>query len=527
MQKKKGSFLEKIVKKDYNNELEEVLESKNFDENAKNLLLSILYKIKASYKDYEKVKVQVDSKEEYIKKFIGMIKNNCENIKIVKINSDESDILGDKTFLIEKNSKRIICYPIERKLLYCIAKISKNDSIIKEKYEIIDQTLSNLINIGASIDTVEPLRDFNGYSWTTINKEIESVVHNLIYQNLRILLGNKFIERWIRNKEFIIDYMEILKNTLGRKYGTENQNNMLEELKKISMLLELKYNKKAKEKYANEKKIIEEKLENFKDKKKCIEMITQEKKALENEIKRIDETMNDKELLQNEYVKRNEKLPLEKKIFSARILSKIMREEREQKIEELSNLNELINPKKFIAYKKSLEEKYKYLKLVDTKDLEKSIEQLEIKLQKLFLECYKLDIEKIENKVGIIKKIYEYRYYNLLPFDYDKKINEVTELKENMKEVRETLIKKAQDLKVMPVVSKNQELDDEILRHIFDIREISLEEIYIKLTKDKDKFYVQLFDEGVFEEKVELKDFKNINKKDLEIKINKKVKVFI
>ena len=133
MQKKKGSFLEKIVKKDYNNELEEVLESKNFDENAKNLLLSILYKIKASYKDYEKVKVQVDSKEEYIKKFIGMIKNNCENIKIVKINSDESDILGDKTFLIEKNSKRIICYPIERKLLYCIAKISKNDSIIKEK----------------------------------------------------------------------------------------------------------------------------------------------------------------------------------------------------------------------------------------------------------------------------------------------------------------------------------------------------------------------------------------------------------
>ena len=29
---------------------------------------------------------------------------------------------------------------------------------------------------------VEPLRDFNGYSWTTIPSEIESIQHNLIYQ---------------------------------------------------------------------------------------------------------------------------------------------------------------------------------------------------------------------------------------------------------------------------------------------------------------------------------------------------------
>ena len=42
MPKKKENFLEKIVKKDYNNELEKVLEKKYFEENAKNILL-ILY----------------------------------------------------------------------------------------------------------------------------------------------------------------------------------------------------------------------------------------------------------------------------------------------------------------------------------------------------------------------------------------------------------------------------------------------------------------------------------------------------
>ena len=212
MQKKKEKFLNKIVKKDYNNELEMILEKKTFDETAKNLLLSILYKIEASYKDYEKIKRNVMTKEEYIKQFINMIQENCDSITICKMNSKEADILGDRTFLVDKENKRIICYPIERKLLYCIAKISKHDEIIKKDYPIICETLSNVINIGNNIETVEPLRDFNGYSWTTIHNEIESVGYNLIYQNLRILLGQKFLEKWIKNKEFIIDYMENFKN---------------------------------------------------------------------------------------------------------------------------------------------------------------------------------------------------------------------------------------------------------------------------------------------------------------------------
>ena len=56
MQKKKNNLLEKIVKKDYNNELEEVLENKKFDEYAKSTLLGILYKVEAAYNDMETVK---------------------------------------------------------------------------------------------------------------------------------------------------------------------------------------------------------------------------------------------------------------------------------------------------------------------------------------------------------------------------------------------------------------------------------------------------------------------------------------
>ena len=64
MPKKKENILEKIVQKDYNNVLEKVIETKDFDEDVKNLLLSIFYKIDISYKDYKKVKRNVETKQE-------------------------------------------------------------------------------------------------------------------------------------------------------------------------------------------------------------------------------------------------------------------------------------------------------------------------------------------------------------------------------------------------------------------------------------------------------------------------------
>ena len=70
----KRNILDKIVKKNYNNELEEVLETKHFDENVQSTLLGIMYKIEAAYKDLETVKKDVQTKEEYISNLIEIIK---------------------------------------------------------------------------------------------------------------------------------------------------------------------------------------------------------------------------------------------------------------------------------------------------------------------------------------------------------------------------------------------------------------------------------------------------------------------
>ena len=71
-----------------------------------------------------------------------------------------------------------------------------------------------------------------------------------------------------------------------------------------------------------------------------------------------------------------------------------MYKRQEEKIEQLEKLNELLNPQKFIEYKKELENKEKYLKILNTKQPQKEIDKLKLELQKVFLKCFETKIEK-------------------------------------------------------------------------------------------------------------------------------------
>ena len=517
MLQKKKNLLEKLVKKDYNNELEKILEEKQFGENVKSTLLSILYKVEASYKDYQTVKKDVENKEEYISNILEIIKNNCNSIKIIKMSDKENQIPNNKTYIINKEKNEIIAYPIERKILYAISKIGKRDKIIKDEYFLINETLSDLINVGNNIDTVEPLRDFNGYSWTTIQQEIESIEHNLIYQNLRILVGNEFLEKWVKNNEYIIDYYDLFKERLENLYGKKNKEKITEQISKISILLSAKFNIEKKQEMLECKEKIREELQKLQDKEKFIEKTSERKLELSEKIKKIDTTISDKELLQEEYKTRNEDLPLEKKIFSMRILSKIMQQEKEECYKEIEELNKILNPQNFVNYQKEIEEKYKYLEILNYETQDKELEKQKIEFQKTFLNMIKNKITKAETKQEIEKIIFDFRYYLLLPYDYQEKICEVEKLKKLINEVSEKIIDKAIDLKAIERISNNSETNYDILKNIFIVRIINLTDAYLKITKEKDKYFLQIFDENIFEEKVE------INKpEELEIKLNKK-----
>ena len=70
-------------------------------------------------------------------------------------------------------------------------------------------------------------------------------------------------------------------------------------------------------------------------------------------------------------------------------------------------------------------------------------------------------------------------------------------------------------------IAENDETNNEILKNIFKVRIIKLEKAYLKITKEKEKYFVQIFDENIFEEKIEIQ--KPI---DLNIKLNKKMPIW-
>ena len=66
----------------------------------------------------------------------------------------------------------------------------------------------------------------------------------------------------------------------------------------------------------------------------------------------------------------------------------------------------------------------------------------------------------------------------------------------------------------------------------FQNRNINIQDIEVKLIREKikeektEKYYIQIFDSNGIGEKKVLKNSENLNKKDLAIMFNKKVKIF-
>ena len=175
----------------------------------------MLYKIEGAYKDYKTVKRDIETKDEYINKIINIIQYKCDSISVTKQNS--INMMKNITFSIDKEKREIIVYPIEQKLLYAISKINQKDIIVKDKYDFLNKAISDVINIGNSINIVEVLRDFNGWSWSTLSREIESIEYNLIYQIIRILAGNELLNNWIECDEENNNYLELLKKNIKEK----------------------------------------------------------------------------------------------------------------------------------------------------------------------------------------------------------------------------------------------------------------------------------------------------------------------
>ena len=106
----------------------------------------------------------------------------------------------------------------------------------------------------------------------------------------------------------------------------------------------------------------------------------------------------------------------------------------------------------------------------------------------------------------------------LLPYDTISNVAKIEKLKDDISSVTKLILEKAVELKAIEKISSDEVTNYEVLKNIFYVRIIKLEDAYLKITKEKDKYFLQIFDENIFQEKVQIP-----KPEGLEIKLNKKM----
>ena len=100
------NIFSKISSNEYNNRLEQILETKPFDEEVKNLLLSMLYKIESGYKDYSIAKTNAETKEDFMEKILYIVKEDCKQIQIVTPKTKEAEPIEETNGVSKINATR-------------------------------------------------------------------------------------------------------------------------------------------------------------------------------------------------------------------------------------------------------------------------------------------------------------------------------------------------------------------------------------------------------------------------------------
>ena len=493
----------KLLQRDYSEELEEICESKRFEREAQNLLLSMLYKVDGAYNDYKTVKREVPSKEEFLEIIIDIVKKYCKEIEIAKPNSElEKELTKSRCKIVEEEpdnkynkEQKVIFFPNEKVVLYSIIKAGLDN--INANLDLKDKAMLGAIQIGRCISSSEVIRDFNGFSWSQIIAEIESLECNAVYTDLIYLLGEKYVNN--------------LKSSNIEKLHNAVNADVLDKMQKLATKFYLDYDE-------NQAKITQENMSKYKEKleemekgQEYIENISKTKKELLGKIKEIDEQLNNPKDLRDAYIKHNKDLPNEKKIFSVSHYEEMIQKQRQDILDEIEEYNKLQNPIEFVKIKQEIIDKINYFEEINNIKIED--------LQKTFFEEFSKMLNDINEKDRLIDYIYKIRYLKYLPVSKNKLMKDIVDFKD----LEKNTIKKCIEKNIITPISNNSETDYLLLKSIFETKNISIESLSIKLNVQDGKLISEIYDGDILDStnEVELPQGSNIH-----LRKTKKVKIF-
>ncbi len=499
--------------KDYNSELEEVLDRKYFSANVKNLLLSMIYKIENSYKDYEIIKRVVRSKDEFLSELVETIDKYCDNFKIVDPKNKGAEILQKHKVLALTNEKErsLLAYPTETALLYAISDIVPKYFYVKNEV-IFKKLIQDMLVEGYNTNNLEILVNFNGWSWDTKSKSNGKYINNLIYQNFLFLVGEGVLKEWRTTSSVKVDYLGEIEDRIN-KLDKDNQF-----LLYMTKILYAKLNKREKAKIDVKLKEKCKELVKVRDKDKYLETMKTKKLKLTKVLEKIDITLSDENILAKEFKKKNSKLEDDKKMSSIKVFINALNRDREAALAELKDASDLLLPVNYLKYKAKLE---RYEAIYKNKE---TIDKDIVEMEKCFLRLMEQKTLNAMTNNEIKDIIYILRYLKNVNINKDYQIKDIPALNKYIDKILKRAITRACKSGIIKIISMDINTNYEIIKFAIDGTIIELEEIKLCLELQKGELNIKVFDKEIYDKETTIK-FTG-DKKDLEVKFNKMTKLF-
>lgn len=498
----KEKIIEKLKLRDYNKELEEMLASKPFSKDAKNLLSSMLYKIENSYEDYKKIKVEVPAKKELLEELLEIIAVDCDEIEIVK--PEENLIPEGKKSIAIKKKQKIVTYQNELALIQAIYDLHNKNNECNDE-ELSKRAFSQVLQEGEKNSRSEIIRDFDGWSWNVMIGEIGNYISNIIYQNFVYLVGFKEFNENIKLEEF--------EKLLKEKYNQELADKIINTAMQLAIIEYIKEKPEENEKLEKLEKQLNKQLSLMEEKNIYVEKITNQKKTYIKEIEQIDKYANDDLKLKREYIKQNEKLPQEQRVFSLSDFSEKIEDRRNFLQIEVRKLTEKLKPQNYVKEKNEIEKEINFIKEIKI-DNEKEVIK---KFIELCLKAINMQSDKITVKKEVANKIAILRYLKQINIEAEKTVGDLC--KKEFEKTEKKLITIGCNLKALNILSQDVAENYRIYKNIFNTKIIDLESAYIEISKDN---MVQIYDENSLEKEEKIEEIK-----ELFVKRDKKIKIFI
>lgn len=474
-------------KSEFIENVEKVLYMKNIQDREKDIIIDTMKKVEQNYNSYMIVTQEVIKKNEFENRMLNILKDIKEFEIIEEGYVAEADLEKSK---IQFNPNTISC-------MHALMKYEPRYFTMKKSP--YSSTFQRMVKNGSIENEVELVRDFDELSWKKHKSQIATPSEIILTFNMQWIYGKEEFRK-ARLSQTEYDQRERSKELIKEKLKVENLEDYDMALDKLLYVFATEEEKKQiYEGYENDIKT----LKLIQDSKEFLNKTEEERKKLSNTVAKIDEILNNHELLFEAFaVKKKQLIAIDEEkydMFDINIYRQILERDRQDCLDKIEKYLKMQSPDNFLKYKKLLEDKVGFVIANNLKE-----DEVLRKFQKVVYDTIYAGIENIPDE-EILKHIYMVRYSRFNYFSEEKQGIDYTDIYQKSDKLLKALVAKGVEAGIINTFASDSSSNLSILLPAFKSTIVDYHDIKISIY-NTNSVLLRIYNDNVLNNEFELMD---------------------